>query len=963
MADIENPTMDDVTSSAGEIVGSYVSLHTSSTNYRMITSGLAALKEKAIRRQCAIAPAINAFSEQSTTTEAHIDTSLEVLNLIIKASSSLPNFAHRCFATGGSFGVLGLICIWVFATAPLAIFCWIISGVAWAIGGIAAVMTPLEDPAKNIFHLLYDMDSSAVLRWQATNESLSGLAGAEKLWHVTSQTSTDDWRRNGGSSELEDRVAATLVHQSPLFVQTNVTPFCLQVQAKQLNFLPDCVWVFTEVDTNDKSTGSYQVYTYSEIALEYNSLTFQESGDVPTDTQVTGHTWQYVNKDGSPDRRFRDNYQLSICEYGSITLHLGSDLTLLLYVSSAPIAKQFVEALQKAAKQAKLPPSKSVSYATLPAADGTGELASTRTDTARLNISNRSGSDLPRLAPKQTRCLLTTNELSQDAIDGNIVKVKAILDAGVSPNALNDKGKAPLTDATEFGRDAIVKLLLDYNADCNIKQADGSTPLLTACIARNTVAVELMLNKGADVNVQANGSTPLGVCLYNQDFANAKKMLANGANPNTPGFNGYLPLEICVSQQNWQMVNVLLLAAADAKSVGVTGYSVLEVALAVGNAAIFEALLEHGADGGLINLHGNTPLMDAAIAGQVEIVKILLQHGVSIATKNAKGQTALDQAIAMGNSNIVQLLQNGMGLSGNSTSVKPLTDASSETPCDAEKATSKEPDESYAHLLQELQELIGLDSIKTDVEQLVTFLQVQAQRRERGLKVPEESLHMVFTGNPGTGKTTVARLVAKLYKSMGVLSSGQMIEADRSDLVAGYLGQTAIKVQEVVKTALGGVLFIDEAYSLTEGDSGGDEFGHEAVDTLLKLMEDQRGNLVVITAGYTEPMQKFIQSNPGLQSRFNKFLHFEDYTPDQLTAIFQQFARKNDYTLDTQAVAECKLLFQKLYANRDKTFGNARLARNLFEKTINCQAVRVMQIKDPSKEALCNLNAEDIPAL
>ena len=352
----------------GEIVGSYVTLHNFGTSYRVISGGLSVLKEKAIRRQCAIAPAIAAFYEQNTATEARVDTSLEVLNLLIKASRVLPNFAHRCFATGGSFGVLGLICIWIFAMVPIAIFCWIISGIAWAIGGIAAVVTPPEDPEKNIFHLLYDMDSSAVSHWKATNESLSGLAGAEKLWHVTSQTSTNDWRRNGGSSELDNRVAATLALQAPLFVQANVTPFCLQLQAKHLAFLPDGIWVFSETDTNDKSTGSYRVYMYSDVSLEYETLSFHESGNVPSDTQVTGHIWQYVNKDGSPDRRFRDNYQLSICEYGGITLHLGSDLSLLIQASSALIARQFVEALQRATKQIRLVPS-----ATMPAADGTGE--------------------------------------------------------------------------------------------------------------------------------------------------------------------------------------------------------------------------------------------------------------------------------------------------------------------------------------------------------------------------------------------------------------------------------------------------------------------------------------------------------------------------------------------------------------------------------------------------------------
>ena len=233
-------------------------------------------------------------------------------------------------------------------------------------------------------------------------------------------------------------------------------------------------------------------------------------------------------------------------------------------------------------------------------------------------------------------------------------------------------------------------------------------------------------------------------------------------------------------------------------------------------------------------------------------------------------------------------------------------------------------------------------------------------RREKGLSVPEQSLHMVFSGNPGTGKTSVARLIAKIYKQMGILSKGQFVETDRAGLVAEYLGQTAPKVQVVVKKAIGGVLFIDEAYTLSGNERGGDQFGQEAIDTLLKLMEDHRNDLIVIVAGYTEPMQRFIESNPGLRSRFNKYLHFEDYSPDDLTNIFTRLAKQHDYELTAAAQAKVTSVFRQAYQNRNRTFGNARLSRNLFEKAISDHAMRIGSLPDVSESDLITIAAEDI---
>jgi len=217
---------------------------------------------------------------------------------------------------------------------------------------------------------------------------------------------------------------------------------------------------------------------------------------------------------------------------------------------------------------------------------------------------------------------------------------------------------------------------------------------------------------------------------------------------------------------------------------------------------------------------------------------------------------------------------------------------------------------------------------------------------------------MVFLGNPGTGKTTVARLISGLYASIGLLSKGQLIEVDRSGLVAGYVGQTALKTQEVIQSALGGVLFIDEAYSLSSG--GENDFGREAIETLLKAMEDHRKDLVVIVAGYTGPMEKFITSNPGLESRFNRYFYFPDYNGEQLMEIFRIQCKKNSYTLTPEAEEEALKMFTQLYEERNENFGNGRDVRNCFEDMVVRQSNRVAAMENPTKEDLISVLPEDL---
>ncbi len=258
---------------------------------------------------------------------------------------------------------------------------------------------------------------------------------------------------------------------------------------------------------------------------------------------------------------------------------------------------------------------------------------------------------------------------------------------------------------------------------------------------------------------------------------------------------------------------------------------------------------------------------------------------------------------------------------------------------------------------EELAELIGLKDIKHDVKELADFAAVQKLRRDQGMKSVPVSLHLVFTGNPGTGKTTVARILGKLYKKIGILSKGQLIEVDRSGLVAGYLGQTAIKVSEVVQSALGGVLFIDEAYSLAQEN---DSFGQEAIDTLLKAMEDHRDDLIVIVAGYTVPMEYFINSNPGLKSRFNKYIEFPDYSTDELEAIFDLNCKKYDYVVDKKAKQKIREMIEYRRMTKIIDFANAREVRNLFEEIITNQARRVAKMKDPKPEDLKRIMLADL---
>jgi len=271
------------------------------------------------------------------------------------------------------------------------------------------------------------------------------------------------------------------------------------------------------------------------------------------------------------------------------------------------------------------------------------------------------------------------------------------------------------------------------------------------------------------------------------------------------------------------------------------------------------------------------------------------------------------------------------------------------------------PPPTLDELLAKLDRLVGLSSVKLEIKSLVNIARIREMRRQQGLKIPPAGYHMVFVGPPGTGKTTIARLLGQIFNALGLLSKGHLVEVDRAEMVAGYVGQTALNTDAVVNEALGGVLFIDEAYSLAPEDAGQD-FGHEAIETLLKLMEDHREDLVVVAAGYRHRMHSFIESNPGLRSRFTRFIDFPDYMPEELIKIFLGLADEGGYQLSPGASAAVTRVLTQKYESRGENFGNARMVRNLFEGMLVAQANRLAAVASPTREHLCEIDEADVPS-
>lgn len=344
---------------------------------------------------------------------------------------------------------------------------------------------------------------------------------------------------------------------------------------------------------------------------------------------------------------------------------------------------------------------------------------------------------------------------------------------------------------------------------------------------------------------------------------------------------------------------------------------------------------------------------DRIIGLQAELLRSMTEKNLRRMTQELWGDKPLEPG------KLQQEMEAHIGQTGGNSGQQMENGAQKQVP-DEEP---EEKAETIAELQAELQSYIGMEQIKTEVQSLIDLVTVHQLRRQHDLPVAELSLHMVFTGSPGTGKTMMARLMARIYKALGILTGGQLVEVERSALVAGYVGQTATKTMAVLEQARGGVLFIDEAYTLSRG--GDNDFGQEVIDTLLKYMEDHREELVVIVAGYADLMEEFIHSNPGLESRFNRYLHFPDYTAEELLDIFLLRCEKHCYVLTAEAREALQRYLASVQAEQAAgraSFGNARGVRNLFEKILVQQARRLAAEQTVTRESLMELRLSDVQA-
>lgn len=280
--------------------------------------------------------------------------------------------------------------------------------------------------------------------------------------------------------------------------------------------------------------------------------------------------------------------------------------------------------------------------------------------------------------------------------------------------------------------------------------------------------------------------------------------------------------------------------------------------------------------------------------------------------------------------------------------------------CSTKENDNEDDSITLDELMSQLNQLVGLASVKSKVNDLIAFQKVQLLRKGKGMHSPKSTMHLAFTGNPGTGKTTVARIVGRIYKKLGLLSKGHFMEVSRTDLIAGYQGQTAHKVKEVIDKAKGGVLFIDEAYSITENDHS-DSYGRECLTELTKALEDYREDLVVIVAGYTEPMKQFFESNPGLKSRFNTFIEFDDYKAPELIDILKSFSVAEDYVISERVLSFLSSQLPQVIQCNENGFANGRYIRNIFETMIMNHSRRVAKIESPSIDDLKMIKIEDVP--
>lgn len=810
---------------------------------------------------------------------------------------------------------------------------------------IAAVLYARHLDVMNGTAVMYfDLSGGGEQRFATFLERFAAFSSCEKIWHIGAQRTTADWKRSAGATTLVSCNETTASLSAPPRVQTNIEVPALRAAGQALYFFPDRLLVYDRAGVG--------AIPYTDLQADVTSTAFREEGSIPSDARTIETTWRYVNKKGGPDRRFNDNREVPILEYGEIRLTSKSGLNQTFQTSKPGAAPQLAEGLSEMAKEPtespeKLRPTRWRVVVDQRTASRQAPLIKVACHDFTLTDGNPpSGpltvrSDLPL---EQANALM----LKLDGLGVNSWKEQSDQPCESPSQAEQPQGDRPMGTCRFCGMPA--DPFASEHAHCTEDSAHGGQEAraFASEVAKSVEELQGPFNAGKDVIPRAN-----------EVFA------AFGKGRELGRLIFYMAIVIASGKRISAQEAVLLRALREKFGPEYTEDE--------GKASI--ALLRKVYDEHWMPMAASfRPILDGlgffvapfeaydAIHGSatVEAARALLFRVANVIAK-------ADGRVTQREEKLVEAIRKKLWTSVVEISSGQRVDAPREAATEAGKTTAKGGSSSEAGasaeisveaLLEQLNALIGLAKVKDDVKELVNFIRIQKLRRSRDLPVVELSQHLVFIGNPGTGKTTVARLIAGIYHALGILSKGQLVETDRSGLVAGYVGQTAIKTKQLAESALSGVLFIDEAYALA-GREGGD-FGGEAIEILLKFMEDHRSDFVVIVAGYPARMQTFLDANPGLRSRFSRQLQFENYSIEELLSIFELLCARAHYSIAPAAREKLRGLLAGAVARADETFGNARFVRNLFEESVRNQANRLVSLADVGLPTLTTLEADDV---
>lgn len=770
------------------------------------------------------------------------------------------------------------------------------------------------------------------------------LATSKKIWDITTEIVNTETKSS--AKTIVNRQEVRFNIENIEFIKSSISALHFEnATGSQIYIYP----AFVLTIDNSKNLSLIDI---NEFNFSFRPQRFLEDKEtIPTDAKIIDHTWAKVNKNGTPDLRFVGNYQIPVVQYAEYKLFSNNGINEAYNISNFEFAKSFADELTSYISLLKKPEKRNnnnIEHGTnefspannhLPINDMRNlleDLDPLVEDSARLIVMNQQGSTSliqRKLKIGFNRAGRIIDQLESIGVIGSfngqnarhvlipdeyhleklLEEIKKGLIINTQVSQFNFKYFTLLEDFSKTAQ-SVVKKLID-NEPLTIK-LNLSKDVLKDSI-NFIIGYELcqILYKLTDRQILPSSLEATGLLLiYSKLISEPSEDLL------TKGYTSVVEL----------FENGTLLNPASG-------------ALKIGESESLQVKVSSN-DSELIWTDDLTKKLPILIALKhqddsfFDEYSQFLYHFANIITK-ADNKISESEEILL--KEIYKALQNPLPEKANHNKVISNSDGTLD---DA---------------IRELNSLIGLDNVKSEIKTLVNFIKIQKAREAKGFKSSPLSYHIVFKGNPGTGKTTVARIVAKIYKALGVLQQGQLVETDRSGLVAEYLGQTAIKVNKTIDSALNGVLFIDEAYSIISDAK--DSYGKEAVATLIKRMEDDRDKLIVVIAGYTNEMDDFIETNPGFKSRFNRYIEFTDYTSEELLSIYEGLCSKLDYKLTDDAKTKLNEIFVVAYSNRDNSFGNGRFVRNIFEKSMEGQANRIAGTVELTDEILTTITKDDIP--